>query len=109
MREFAVRPGRAAIEMNVDLKAGHQWFATTSKNIGIGGMFVTIDRRLEVGDRLTVEFELPGHVRPMAVGAEVRWIRKADDNSAGIGIRFVDPSFGVTVAIHEVLRIWGRV
>ncbi|HEY6478032.1 MAG TPA: TIGR02266 family protein [Polyangia bacterium] len=104
MREFAARPSRAPIEMQVDLKSGNESFAATSKNLGVGGMFVATDRQLPVGDRVTVELSLPGHIRPMAIGAEVRWIQPSGDRSAGMGLRFVRPSFGVTVAIHGLLQ-----
>lgn len=105
MREFAVRPARAPLEMRVDIETGNQSFAATSKNIGVGGLFVATDRQLRVGDRVTAELALPGHVLAMAVGAEVRWVHLGtDDRSSGLGLRFVSPPFGLTVAIHELLR-----
>jgi uncharacterized protein (TIGR02266 family) len=105
MREFAVRPGRAVVELRVDLKTGDESFIATSKNVGVGGMFVATDRPLRVGERLTAEVALPGFVRPIAVGAEVRWVHQgADGQSSGFGLRFVSPPFGLTVAIHELLR-----
>ena len=103
MREFATRPARAPIEMRVDLKTGNESFSATTKNLGVGGVFVATERQLVVGDRVTVELSLPGHVRPMAVGAEVRWIQASDDRPAGMGLRFVRPSLGLTVAIHGLL------
>jgi uncharacterized protein (TIGR02266 family) len=109
MREFSLRPGRAPIEMNVEVKAGAECFSAKSKNIGVGGLFVATDRRFHVGQPLIVELALPRHVRPIAVGAEVRWIREVDGRPSGTGLRFVNPSFGVTVAIHELLRIWARI
>jgi uncharacterized protein (TIGR02266 family) len=90
--------------MRVDLKTGSESFAATSKNVGIGGMFVATDRQLPVGDRLTIELALPGHVRPIAVGAEVRWVQAPDGRPSGMGLRFLRPSLGLTVAIHELLR-----
>jgi uncharacterized protein (TIGR02266 family) len=104
MREFATRPSRAPIEMRVDLKTGNESFAATSKNLGVGGMFVATDRQLPVGDRVTVEVSLPGHVRPMAIGAEVRWVQPEGARPSGMGLRFVRPSFGLTVAIHGLLQ-----
>jgi uncharacterized protein (TIGR02266 family) len=105
MREFAVRPGRAVVELRVDLKTGDESFVATSKNVGVGGLFVATDRQLPVGERLTLELALPGFVRPIAVGAEVRWVHQtAEGRAAGLGLRFVSPPFGLTVAIHELLR-----
>ena len=104
MREFAARPARAPIEMRVDLKTGNETFAATTKNLGVGGLFVATDRQLSVGEQVTVELSLPGHVRPIPVGAEVRWIQMADDRPFGCGLRFLRPSLGLTVAIHGLLR-----
>ena len=104
MREFAARPARAPIEMRVDLKVGNESFAATSKNLGVGGLFVATDRQLRVGEQVAVELSLPGHVLPMAVGTEVRWIQMSDDRPFGLGLRFLRPSFGLTVAIHGLLR-----
>jgi uncharacterized protein (TIGR02266 family) len=104
MREFADRPARAPLEMHVDLKTGNESFAATTKNLGVGGLFVATDRQLRVGDQLTVELSLPGHVRPIPVGAEVRWIQMADDRPFGFGLRFLRPSLGLTVAIHGLLQ-----
>ena len=104
MREFAERPARAPIEMRVDLKTDHESFAATTKNLGVGGVFVATDRQLSIGEQVTVELSLPGHVRPSPVGAEVRWIQKADDRPSGLGLRFLRPSLGLTVAIHGLLQ-----
>jgi len=104
MREFADRPARAAIQMRVDLKTGNQSFPATSKNLGVGGLFVETDRPFRVGDQVIVELSLPGHVRPIAVGAEVRWIQAANDRPVGLGLRFLRPSLGLTVAIHVLLQ-----
>jgi uncharacterized protein (TIGR02266 family) len=104
MREFAARPARAPIEMRVDLKTGDETFAATTRNLGVGGVFVATDRQLAVGEQLTVELSLPGHVRPIPVGAEVRWIQTVDDRPFGLGLRFLRPSLGLTVAIHGLLQ-----
>jgi uncharacterized protein (TIGR02266 family) len=94
--------------MHVDVKAGDDWFAARSENIGVGGLFIATDRQLVVGERLTVELALPRHIRPIAVGAEVRWLRENDGSVSGVGVRLV-PSLGVIVAIHELLEIWARI
>jgi uncharacterized protein (TIGR02266 family) len=104
MREFAPRPARAPIEMRVDLKTDNETFAATTKNLGVGGVFVATDRQLSVGEQVTVELSLPGHVRPIPVGAEVRWVQMLDDRPFGLGLRFLRPSLGLTVAIHGLLQ-----
>jgi uncharacterized protein (TIGR02266 family) len=103
-REFASRPGRAPVEIPIALRAGEVACVGTSNNIGIGGLFMAVDRRFSVGDRFTLEFTLPNHIHPMSVDAEVRWIRAADERPAGIGMRFLNPPIGAMVALYDLLR-----
>jgi uncharacterized protein (TIGR02266 family) len=84
MREFGARSARAPIEMRVDLKARNESFAATSKNLSVGGLFVATDRQVRVGEQVTVELSLPGHVLPIVVGAEVRWMQMSDDRPFGL-------------------------
>ncbi len=90
--------------MAIALRSAGASFAGTSSNIGVGGIFVRTERRLAVGDRVTLEFKLPDHLHPTSVEAEVRWISEEDQQAAGVGLRFVNPSIGATVALHDLLR-----
>lgn len=103
-REFASRPGRASVEIQIALRAAGATCIGTSNNIGIGGLFMVAERRFSVGERFTLEFTLPNHIHPMSVDAEVRWIREADERPSGIGMRFVNPSIGAMVALYDLLR-----
>jgi uncharacterized protein (TIGR02266 family) len=102
-REFASRPGRASVEIQVALRSEGESFVGTSNNIGIGGVFVVTDRPSSVGDRFTVELTLPGHLHPTSVDAEVRWIRGGPERP-GFGMRFVNPSIGAMVALYDLMR-----
>jgi uncharacterized protein (TIGR02266 family) len=103
-REFASRPGRASVEVRIAIRSAGESFVATSNNIGIGGVFVVTDRRFSVGDRFTLEITLPDHVQATSIDAEVRWVRGADQQPSGLGMRFVNPSIGATVALHDLLR-----
>jgi uncharacterized protein (TIGR02266 family) len=103
-REFASRPGRAPVELDVAVRSGRDSFVGTSKNVGIGGLFVATDRPLSIGDRLALEFTLPNHIRPTAVDAEVRWIHNVHGQLSGAGLRFLSPSVGAKVALHDFLQ-----
>lgn len=103
-REFTSRPGRVPVELQVAIKSPRDSFVGTSKNVGIGGLFVATDRPLSIGDRLNVEFRLPDHIQPTSVDAEVRWIQKVGGQLSGAGVRFMRPSISATVALHEFLR-----
>ncbi len=103
-REFASRPGRASVQIQIALRSAGASFVGTSSNLGVGGLFVMTDRLLSVGDRVSLEFTLPDHIHPTSVDAEVRWIRQEDAHPPGLGVRFVNPSIGAMVALHELLR-----
>ena len=103
-RPPAIRSGRANVEMPVQVKTDADSFVGTSKNIGVGGLFVATDQPFRVGDRLAVEFSLPELDRVVSVGAEVRWIRPAETGSAGIGVRFIRLAIVSAIAIQEFVR-----
>jgi uncharacterized protein (TIGR02266 family) len=104
MRDFAFRSGRAELEMPVQMKADADSLVGTSKNIGVGGLFVATERPFRVGDRLAVQFSLPELDRTVSVDAEVRWIRGAAAGAAGIGLRFVRLPLVSAIAIQEYVR-----
>jgi uncharacterized protein (TIGR02266 family) len=107
-REFASRPGRASVEIQIILRSAGESFVGTSNNIGVGGLFVRAERPLLVGNRFVLEFTLPDHLHPTSVEAEVRWTRQADDQPSGVGMRFVNPSIGAMVALYDLLRRIGE-
>lgn len=105
MRDFGFRSGRADVEMPVQIKTSSDSFVGTSKNIGVGGLYVATQRPFQVGDRLAVEFALPELDRVVSVDAEVRWIRAAAPPSApGIGLRFIRLPIVSAIAIQEFVR-----
>src|SRR5579863_4138890 len=104
MREFTFRSGRAEVEMPVQMKTDAESFVGTSRNIGVGGLFVSTERSFQVGDRLTIEFALPELDRLVSVGAEVRWIREAALGAGGVGLRFVRLPIVSAIAIQEYVR-----
>jgi uncharacterized protein (TIGR02266 family) len=104
MREFSFRSGRAEVEMPVQMKRDSESFVGTSKNIGVGGLFIGTERPFQVGDRMALEFSLPELDRLVSVGAEVRWIREAARGAAGVGLRFVRLPIVSAIAIQEYVR-----
>jgi uncharacterized protein (TIGR02266 family) len=109
MREFASRPGRADIEMQVELKVDDDSFVGVTGNIGVGGLFVTTDRPCRVGERIALKLPLPNRDRPLSVAAEVRWTREQRSvneprSLLGMGLRFVDLPVGAFISIQELLR-----
>ena len=104
MREFASRFGRAAVEMSVTVTTESESFPARSANIGMGGLFVSTERAVPVGARVGLDLTLPDQGSALSLAGEVRWILQKDGQTAGVGLRFVDPPVNVTVAIYSLLK-----
>jgi hypothetical protein len=88
----------------VDGKARDRAFSGTSENVGVGGMFVKMDRRLGVRERVLLHFTLPTLEWPISVLAEVRWVCEVSAGVVGAGFRFVGPSAGAIASIDDLVR-----
>ena len=108
VEQQAPRSGRAAVEIAVDLHAWDGATAGVTRNISPEGAFVSTSRMLPVGDRVMLMLAVPGRGTPLAVRAEVRWSRGTQESvaarqPAGMGLRFVDPPFGVSLSLAEIV------
>lgn len=106
MQTFARRSGRSELEISVDLRSEQDRYAAKTKNIGSGGVFVATSQVLQVGDRVTLSFSLPGIADPLTVDASVRWIRPPapDAGQGGMGLQFINMSLDTSVIIQRYLR-----
>lgn len=109
VRETPARSGRARLELPVELESGGASCAAVTCNISQEGAFVATPRLPSVGERVTLKVLFPAHVTPIAVDAEVRWRRapsgdEGGGRSAGIGVRFIDPPFGVSLCLAWLLH-----
>jgi uncharacterized protein (TIGR02266 family) len=86
---------RFDLEVKVDLESEHNFYTGLTQNISSGGLFIATHHIRKIGDRITLNFTLPGAAKPVLVETEVRWIR---ENSAlmrangdiGMGVRFIN-------------------
>jgi uncharacterized protein (TIGR02266 family) len=101
---FAFRSGRAPAEIPIDFQRYGESFVATSINIGLGGLFVTTDRRFEVGERVNLRFSFRDQALSIAAEAEVRWIHQDQGEAVGVGLRFVRLPAAAVAAIREFLR-----
>lgn len=86
---------RLDAEIELDLHSEHNFYIGFSANISDGGLFVATYRPHAVGDRLAVEFTLPGLDESIEAKVEVRWVREprfGDDVAPGFGAAFVELS-----------------
>ncbi|MHB8877403.1 MAG: PilZ domain-containing protein, partial [Myxococcaceae bacterium] len=61
------------------------------QDLSAGGAFIRSDLLLEQGDRLSLEFRVPGVPRLMRAQARVAWVRRFPDGSEppGMGLEFL--------------------
>ena len=80
------------IVLEVKWKKYDQIFLGSAKNISLGGLFLSTDRSLRVGDHFPLEFILPGGSTKVVCTGEVSWTRQYSPGNAasqGVGLRFV--------------------
>jgi len=80
---------RILVRLEVEGKYGQGFFIGTSSDISLSGMLVETDRRMELGERVNIQFVVPGQQEPMTINGTVA---RVDDISfrdrMGIGIHF---------------------
>ena len=78
-----------AIDVSVRLAEGASPAAapaaieTTIENLSLTGAFLVLGQRLKIGSRVTLNFRIPTHDRPIETAAVVRW-----SNDQGAGLQF---------------------
>lgn len=100
---------RFDLEVKVDLESDHNFYTGLTQNISAGGLFIATHVLRKIGDRITLNFVLPGSDKPVAVETEVRWIRENTalqkvDGSTGMGVRFINLSPEASAAINKFLQ-----
>ena len=100
---------RFDLEVKVDLESDHNFYTGLTQNISAGGLFIATHHLRKIGDRITLNFILPGSEKPVQVETEVRWIRENTalqkvDGSTGMGVRFINLSAEASAAINSFLQ-----
>ena len=101
-REFLRHP---LIVLEVKWKEYDKVFLGHSQNISMGGLFMSTDRTLHVGDRFPLEFILPDRKTKILCTGEVSWTRQYSSEgprSQGVGIRFLD----LNTKTVKAIEIW---
>jgi uncharacterized protein (TIGR02266 family) len=90
----------------VHLSSAHNFFAAQARNISAGGLFVATDAPLPVGERVEVQFTLPGLEQVYAARCTVRWLRRASGlggSPPGMGLSFEELAPEVAAAVEAFL------
>ncbi|MBI3605939.1 MAG: PilZ domain-containing protein [Nitrospirae bacterium] len=92
--------------MEVQGKQSDRVFLAYANDISEGGLSLTTENRLRVGDRFPIELVLPDQKTVVNCTAEVVWnkeIMKGGMISQGVGVRFLDLEAGKKKAIHKMV------
>lgn len=103
-RQFLRQP---LIVLEVKWKRYDKVFLGHSKNISLGGLFVSTDGPVRVGERFPLEFILPDQKTRIACTGEVSWTREYSSEgsgSQGVGIRFLDISSRTMKALETWMK-----
>ena len=98
---------RNSFEVAVDFVSEHNFLAGFSLNVSEGGLFIATHMHRPVGTKIAISLALPDDGDPLALLAEVRWIREHRDDSeasAGMGLRFVDLSAVAETRIQRFIK-----
>lgn len=76
---------RYDIEIPVELIHDDVTYQTATRNMSLGGMFVTLHEAIPFGAVVRMRFSLPDLDTPVEVDAHVRWVQP----DAGIGVQYV--------------------
>ncbi len=75
---------RYDIEIPVELSHEGQTVSTMTRNISLGGMFMSLDVPIPFGAMVRVKFSLPELNESVEVDAHVRWVQP----EVGVGVQY---------------------
>jgi len=79
---------RTQVRLQVFFATRDEFVAAFTVDLGVGGLFIATEQLLAAGERLYLQFNLPGTDRLIEAEAEVRWT-KTDGQTPGMGVRFL--------------------
>jgi type IV pilus assembly protein PilZ len=99
------RQPRLPISLEVAYRTAGAFLVSYSINLSKGGIFLETSQPLEIGEQLTLKFDVPG-VGPLEVVGTVAWVRAGSHDGLpdGMGIQFdmLDQKYGQV--IDELVR-----
>jgi hypothetical protein len=74
---------RYPVALEVEYRRGDVRGRARALNLSMGGMLLDVDAKLDAGDKLQLQFHIPGQKEPVETEATVRW-----QDGAGTGLQF---------------------
>ncbi|MGM0556484.1 MAG: PilZ domain-containing protein [Myxococcota bacterium] len=99
---------RHEVKVGVTMTSDSNLYVGFTDNISEGGLFVATHELLDIGEHVTLEFELPETEEKLRVDGEVRWHRMAarldDDIFPGFGVKFLELGDKEQAKLQEFLE-----
>ena len=83
---------RLSTELSVSPVGATYDLAATLVDLGLGGTCFELGEPFEVGQRLRLEFELPGLWDRLTLHGEVAWSQSLEGGRTRVGVRFTRPT-----------------
>lgn len=90
---------RTPAVLPVSFELGGERIEARSRDISLGGMFITTERQIPYGTQLKVSVALPHLPEPAALDCTVRW-----SDPDGLGVQFGTLRGRETWAINQLLK-----
>ena len=90
------RPGRV-LPVRYRTTLHPRWMTAETRDIGVGGAFISALEVLDVGTAMTLEVTLPTSERVFSLPAIVRWSRVQE----GMGVQFVGVDVDILLELND--------
>ena len=103
MKESRQHP-RVSLAVDVDVASGSNFYAGRTRDLSLGGLFVETEVGLPIGLQVDVKLKLPKGT--FTAPCEVVWLlSERGRQTVGMGVRFLELSFGAKRAIEAFMAI----
>jgi uncharacterized protein (TIGR02266 family) len=85
---------RYTCKVDVTMESESTFYNGFTENISAGGLFIATYDTRPLGQRLSLEFSIPGKAEPITAEGEIRWVREYNETTPdiipGMGVRFLN-------------------
>ncbi|MBW2645965.1 MAG: TIGR02266 family protein [Deltaproteobacteria bacterium] len=79
---------RTAKKLEICFGSYDEFVEAYTENVGMGGLFVMTEKPSKIGEKVYLQFNLPGTENVVQCEGEVRWLKKQGERYLGMGIGF---------------------
>jgi uncharacterized protein (TIGR02266 family) len=83
---------RTAKKLEICFGSYDEFVGAYTENVGVGGLFVMTEKPSQIGEKIYLQFNLPGTEHIMQCEGDVKWLKKQGERYIGMGIGFTSLS-----------------